>query len=304
MTEFIDELLQRWQADPTPQLSLQLAEELRRLDRRDEAIPVLQRALEEHPNHVAAQVALGRFRLELGQKEEARRILEQVVAHDPTHLVASKLLVGLYLEAGRRRMAQDRLDLYKLLNERDPEIQMLEERLTGRRAAAVGRPLTVAEIAGRTDGGPFVGLWEGLGEEPYWQAVGAEGIFPVAGMLARSASAAAALEPESAPELESAPDTAPATFEPPPPAATLTLADLYLEQGHLDEAESTVREVLDLEPGHAAALQRLEEIERRREGPRAVAPPAAEGPVSGDLRARKIAALRQYLERIRAAAGR
>jgi hypothetical protein len=40
----------------------------------------------------------------------------------------------------------------------------------------------------------------------------------------------------------------------PPPVATLTLAEIYLAQGHRDRALSVLSEVLSVEPDHAAAL--------------------------------------------------
>ncbi|HEV8550966.1 MAG TPA: tetratricopeptide repeat protein, partial [Polyangiaceae bacterium] len=40
----------------------------------------------------------------------------------------------------------------------------------------------------------------------------------------------------------------------PPPVATLTLAEIYLAQGHAERALSTLEEVLAAEPDHAAAL--------------------------------------------------
>ena len=49
-----------------------------------------------------------------------------MVGGDPTHLVANKLLVRIYLDLGNEKQARDRLDLYALLNESDPDIEQLE----------------------------------------------------------------------------------------------------------------------------------------------------------------------------------
>lgn len=285
MPESIDDLRHRWEEDPSPQLSLHLAEEYRRLDRREEAVYVLGRALEEHPEHVAARVALGRYRLELGDVDEARQILEQVVAEDPTHLVANKLLVGLYMDIGRDKQAQDRLDLYKLLNAGDEEIEFLERRLRGEESAPEPR---------FEEPDPFVGLWEAVGDTAYWQAVGAEGIFPVIAELSRAIETARS-------------STIAIAVEAPAPAggATVTLANLYLQQGHLDDAEQAYREVLDREPDNQDAVAGLEDILQRRS--RATAgeemPSFEIGAVATDPTARKISMLREYLERIRSAAG-
>src|SRR6187399_2916862 len=62
----------------------------------------------------------------------------------------------------------------------------------------------------------------------------------------------------------------------PPPVATLTLAEIYLAQGHADRALATLEEVLTAEPEHPAALALRERIVNERGGTparRRVAPP-------------------------------
>lgn len=299
MSESIDELRERWEADPSPQLSLQLAEEYRRHDRRQEAVEVLAQALEEHPEHIAAQVALGRYRLEMGELDGARELLEQVAQADPTHLVASKLLVTLYIDAGEKNQARDRLDLYKLLNESDPDIESLEDQLEGRTPAPDVPDAPVAPVEPKVvvvdvprNGDPFRDLRAGLDSAAYWEAVGAEGIFPVS----------------------RAPKPSPPAGEPQPetsdvdevPGATVTLANLYMQQGHLEDAKAAFDEVLEREPENSEAMAGLEEVRRLHSESLADSPAIAEPPTNdeeadGDLGARKIQALNDYLQRIRAA---
>ncbi len=50
----------------------------------------------------------------------------------------------------------------------------------------------------------------------------------------------------------------------PPPVATLTLAEIYAAQGHWDRALTTLSEVLEREPDHAAALALRERLTRER----------------------------------------
>ena len=95
-----------------------------------EAITVLRAGLEAHPRHIASQVLLGRCLVELEQWPEARDLLEGVTKRDPTHLVANKLLVETYLATGLKTEARDRLDLYTLLNDSDPDIEALDQRLS------------------------------------------------------------------------------------------------------------------------------------------------------------------------------
>jgi hypothetical protein len=62
----------------------------------------------------------------------------------------------------------------------------------------------------------------------------------------------------------------------PPPVATLTLAEIYLAQGHTERALATLEEVLTAEPEHAAALALRERISKEHSsaaGRRRPAPP-------------------------------
>lgn len=292
---------QRWVSDPTPQLSLHLADELGRHNRPAEAVEVLEQTLSSHPEHVASQVALGRFRQALGQHRAASQVLEKVVTADPTHLVANKLLVKIYLDLGKEKQARDRLDLYALLNEGDPDIEQLERNFpphvvfrlpslpppppdlaklapvfSAARGAeaepsAAAPPAPPSRASAIPGGEPFPELWEGVGDGEYWRRIAAEGIFPLP---------PAEVEPEPATRAEK---------------ATVTLGDLYLRQDHLAEAEKTFREVLEREPENRAAREGLETIARRR------ATPAT---VDADLESkeRKARALKEYLHRLRAGA--
>ena len=122
-------LRRRWEEDRTSLAFLPLAEEYRRLGRLGEALSVLEAGLAANPNYRSAHVALGRCRLELGDVHGAIDAFEQVLGQDPTQLVANKLLVEAYLRADRPAAAQDRLDMYALLNERDPELPILRRRI-------------------------------------------------------------------------------------------------------------------------------------------------------------------------------
>jgi tetratricopeptide (TPR) repeat protein len=125
----LTQLKNRWEADPSSRVFLQLAEEYRHQGRVKEALAVLDRGLKEHPGYLSALVAKGRCHLELGEPEAARGVLERVVKQDATQMVANKLLVRAYLDTGEPEKARERLDLYSLLNDSDPEIEELRRRL-------------------------------------------------------------------------------------------------------------------------------------------------------------------------------
>ena len=89
----VTQLRNRWEADPSSRIFLQLAEEYRHQGRVKEALDVLDRGLREHPGYLSALVAKGRCHLELGEPEPAKAVLERVVKQDATQMVAIKLLV-------------------------------------------------------------------------------------------------------------------------------------------------------------------------------------------------------------------
>ncbi len=125
----LTQLKSRWESDPSSRVFLQLAEEYRHQGRVKEALDVLDRGLREHPGYLSALVAKGRCHLELGEPEPARTALERVVKQDATQMVANKLLVRAYLDTGEPEKARERLDLYSLLTDSDPEIEELRRRL-------------------------------------------------------------------------------------------------------------------------------------------------------------------------------
>jgi tetratricopeptide (TPR) repeat protein len=239
---------------------------------------------------------LGRLRLILGQQVAASQVLEKVVTDDPTHLVANKLLVNLYLDLGKEKQARDRLDLYALLNESDPDIEQLERKFaphvvfrlpslpppppdlaTLEPPSPAARAPEVVAARPTRPADPFPEVWEGIGDGEYWRRIAAEGIFPLS-------ANAAPTEPVSSTE-----------------EATVTIGELYLQQGHLPEAASTFREVLEREPENLQAREGLEEIELQQVPPVAETPPVGQdGEV--ESKERKARALKNYLRRLRTGA--
>lgn len=138
--EHLAELRRRWQAEPGSRVFLQLAEGYRRADRHAEAVEVLEKGVAQHPDHVSAHVALGRVRLDMGEPGNAAKALERALELDVTNLVANKLLIEAYLARGERERARQRLDLYRLLNDSDPDLADLRRRIDGGRTTAPPPP--------------------------------------------------------------------------------------------------------------------------------------------------------------------
>jgi tetratricopeptide (TPR) repeat protein len=166
----LTQLRARWESDSSSRIFLQLAEEYRHQGRVLEALEVLERGLKEHPGYLSALVAKGRCLLELGEPEKSRTVLERVVKQDATQMVANKLLVRAYIETAEPERARERLDLYTLLNDSDPEIEELRRRLRAmdqpsqaeNPPAVPGRPMppppSPQPAAPRTTGGDIFDL--------------------------------------------------------------------------------------------------------------------------------------------------
>lgn len=364
----IEQLERRLREEGPGRIFLHLAEEYRRHGRPADAVRVLEEGLALHPEHLGALAALGRCRLDLDDAAGAVEVLERVIERDPTQMVAYKLLVEGHLRLGDSEAARQRLRVYGLLNDRDPEIAELRRRIgeVGRSTDEAG-PAAAAEEPAESEasaepaaeappdagavgeapaedrpaaeaaapaaptapaapaGDPFPELAATGDRERYLTSFDAEGPFAASGAEAAEEPAedrAAASEEGSAPAADAAPPTAEDTDEILP---TATLGRLYLDQGHVAEAEDIFRAVLERDPSHGGARAGLEAVadRRREEGdrtapreepPERVEPlpprPLAEvlmtdyepagGGADDDARRRHL--LSRYLERLRAAA--
>jgi tetratricopeptide (TPR) repeat protein len=103
-------------------------------------------------------------------------------------------------------------------------------------------------------------------------------------------------------------ETSDSLREPDEREASATLAALYLQQGHLDEAEAEYRSVLESRPADAAARSGLARIADLRSGlvmlapgSRPAEPATGLSPTEGGLTQRKIAVLSRWLVQLRQA---
>ena len=308
-TYSLEALERRWQLEKTPQIGLRLAEQYGFQEKISAAIETLAAGLEVYPTHIASRVALSRHLVDTGRFDEAVLHLEQIVVRDPAHLVANKLLVETYAGVGRTDDAREKLDIYEMMGAGDADIERLHELLEAaeRRgnsqsaelepAAGPGDvPSEASEGIRREDDQPFAPALAPGRLSDYWQEVAEEGIFT--------------FEPPEEPlELDQ-----PEELDEPGAVgnSTVTLGELYREQGHREEAVEVFEEVLTREPENRAARRGLEVTREPEPAAAPVAPAAGDAGDAGDTSAseegstsglveRKKQALTTYLGRIRRA---
>jgi tetratricopeptide (TPR) repeat protein len=99
------ELRRKLEKDPGSRLFAQLAEELRKEGKHDEAISVARKGLEKNPNYPSARLTLARALLDSGRPKEARPELEQIVKASPDNIMASRLLGDALEQVGEAQAA-------------------------------------------------------------------------------------------------------------------------------------------------------------------------------------------------------
>ncbi len=292
-SERLEALKARWESDKGSRVFLQLADEYRRLGRLGDAVNVLEEGLETNPGHVGARVARARCLLDLGRSAEAAAELERVTEADPTQMVAYRLLVDAYLAEGDADKARQRLRVYGLLNDSDPEIEELEGRIgrleRGGEPPAAGEaeaetapgeeaaePAETSELPGADPAGP--GATEGVelelsedvplpddlpaledeggGEEPFGETLGEMG------------------EPEPFAETLSG-DQAGEVPEPADPAPADPTVPLGLEGEEVEEREED--EPLPIPPAETVALDTSEARPGQPESPEHSGEPSSAG---------------------------
>jgi tetratricopeptide (TPR) repeat protein len=217
----LERLQERVDRDPESKLFVPLAEEYKKASMFEEAIDVLIKGLERHPNYMSARVSLGKIYLEKGMFNEAGQEFEKVVSAIPDNLYAHKKLAEIYKNLDDKDKAITELRVVLRLNPTDeiaakslasleerftvqPEIQETTEVFTGEEEPS---EIPVSEQTKETDV-----------EESFVQGVSEE------------------------------------------PRVKIRDADTFIYQGRYSEALDIYKKILFVEPGNTYVLQRIEEL--------------------------------------------
>lgn len=294
----IEELRFRVKTDPKTRLFFPLAEELRKADQFAEAEQVLRTGLAHHPTYLSAWVSLGRVLRDADKHRDAVEALTRALVVDPGNVVAARLLADSYLDLGDKLEAIKKYKLVRALmpagdEELDAVIERLDQDLNPPHVAPFMHesevvPVDEAPFA-TTDSKAFADAEAVVAED---QTIGvktadfepmhaAHNESPFEDAVTDYNAAAVQIEQPPGIHIEPAPVAAevpaPWTDEPAsdvfapaeaPPASppaddatrTLTMADLYAQQGSADKAREIYQSILQREPGNAEVRRKLDAL--------------------------------------------
>jgi tetratricopeptide (TPR) repeat protein len=112
----IERLKEKIERDPNSKLFVPLAEEYKKAGKIEEAMDVLLKGLERHPNYMSARVSLGKIYLEKGMLNEASQEFEKVASVIPDNLYAHKKLAEIYESLDNKNRAIEELKIVLRLN--------------------------------------------------------------------------------------------------------------------------------------------------------------------------------------------
>lgn len=283
----IAELRKKLEKDPGSRLFAQLAEELRKEGKHEEAIGVARKGLEKNPNYPSARLTLARALLDSGMSREALPELEQIVKSSPDNILASRLLGDTLEDLGETAQALQQFErTLRLSPGEKPLIEKigdLRARLAtpptpGLRPDAVIAPLlpsalpevpvpaAPASLALDRDlaSGTFSpGSLDASGIQKHFAEVAAAlpSIDDPVGFdepkqLLSPVAALPSIHLQELPSVEMPPDD-PDVGAQTLPLTSVTLADLYLQQGLKAEASAVLSQVLKEEPENAQAKSKF-----------------------------------------------
>jgi tetratricopeptide (TPR) repeat protein len=314
-TPRIADLRKKLDKDPGSRLFAQLAEELRKEGRFEDAIEVAQTGLQKNPNYPSARLTLARAQLDSNRPGEARAELEQIVKASPDNILASRLLGEALEDLGEREGAIRQFERTLRLS---PEDKGLAGKLQELRSKAATRPAPAPPVLPPVAASNSQALDRDLASGSFrpgsfspadlpWTAprtapapapaaearasprLPSMGDTVAFGQLGQSGAAPAAPKPPVAeePQPAAADQARPAVAVAPEaahpgsqtlPVTSMTLADLYMQQGLKAEASAVLSQVLQEEPENAQVRAKLAAVSGppSQERPE-IAPPATEG---------------------------
>lgn len=241
-----------------------LAELYRRMGLVDDAIVTAQKGVELHPDYVGGHLALGRAFADKGMKVEARQSLERVIRFTPENLLAQKVLSQIYLETGENDLARKAFEVLLEANPNDSECRLNLESLD--RMPVVDIPLELED-----DTGSAADLWPSDADEYLLELHPEDSLDDLAEpeiveendepegdrlLLQESVAPFATAFGECDEDMDEEEEVATSSG-----IRTATVAELYLSQGHTDQAIAIYRELVAADPFNEMYRARIATLE-------------------------------------------
>lgn len=140
----ISKLNERYARDPTSRIFVQLADAYRKNNMVDEALDVLNKGIEYHPQYALAYLVIGKCYYEKRAHVQAKDAFEKTIALDPQNIVALRMLAKTY------EMLKDdkgQISAYKSIIAIDPLDNQAKERLAMLEALQRKEPLYTLAMA-------------------------------------------------------------------------------------------------------------------------------------------------------------
>ena len=217
----LERLKERVNKDPSSKLFVPLAEEYKKAGMFEEAVDVLMKGLERHPNYMSARVSLGKIYIEKEMLNEAGQEFEKVVSVIPDNLYAHKKLAEIYKNLHNRNKAVEELRVVLRLN---PTDETAAKSLASFEEKSFAQPEIQETIEVFTKE-------EKLSEIPV-------------------------SEQTKEAEIEESCDKGVSEG----PRVRIRDADIFISQGRYIEAFDIYKKILSIEPSNTYVLQRIEEL--------------------------------------------
>ena len=240
-TQNLDELFERFRQSPEGYAFVPLADACRKMGRIDEALDICDSGVKRHPAYASGHVVRGKCLYDGGNRTGAREAFDRVLLLDEHNLVALKYLGIIEADDGNLEAAGKHLKRILSFDPENKEIKsilhLVEEQAQIERAAEepVATMDAVDEIL--SEAAPTPAPEEDDEDEP------APALSIEADLGSDACGAAPSDDVETSDEL-----------------ASVTLADIFAEQGYTSKAAKIYREVLRKQPANDAIRAKLAEL--------------------------------------------
>ncbi len=267
----IERLTELYEKDPTSRVFAPLADSYRKSGLYDEAVDILKKGLEFHPDYVSAHLVLGRCYHEKNMLQLAKASFEKVLELDQQNIIALRLLGDILHSMDDRKGALSRYHQVLAIDPANSEIQELISRIGPVPDEHRADPQPIEPSALTTLGSS---ISENQVDEPGPTPIEESGAIRAAEEGPRLTDGDIRLEgrdsadksfilltPEEAPSVDD--EALEGLRKEAKGFATVTLAEIYEGQGFLEKALDVYKQLLEKRPDDERIAERIENLSAR-----------------------------------------